>query len=288
MNPFTRLLRYLKALMQGKLDQWEDPEIIINEAVREMKDNQIKNRELAVQAITQKNNLQAEVDKEERMVAELERKATLSLQSGNRELAKQFLKEKGLHDQTLNSMRANLAAAIDASEKVKVAIRQDEERVRVRASEAMALKSNMKQAQIQIKINKALDQFQFSENEQQWGQAKERITSMQSEAQARAEVGNTSIESKMRDMEVSQMDVEADRQLAELEAKMAFNNANPAANYNTTQNTATQYQTLGGATNGNGNGAALNGNGASGNGAAPQESDIDRQLRELEDRLNKK
>ncbi len=279
----------MKALMQGKLDQWEDPEIIINEAVREMKDNQIKNRELAVQAITQKNNLQAEVDKEERMVAELERKATLSLQSGNRELAKQFLKEKGLHDQTLTSMRANLAAAIDASEKVKVAIRQDEERVRVRASEAMALKSNMKQAQIQIKINKALDQFQFSENEQQWGQAKERITSMQSEAQARAEVGNTSIESKMREMEVSQMDVEADRQLAELEAKMAFNNVNPAANYNTTQNTATQYQTLGGgATNGNGsngNGASLNGNG---NGAAPQESDIDRQLRELEDRLNKK
>ena len=292
MNPFTRLLRYLKALMQGKLDQWEDPEIIINEAVREMKDNQIKNRELAVQAITQKNNLQAEVDKEERMVAELERKATLSLQSGNRELAKQFLKEKGLHDQTLASMRANLAAAIDSSEKVKIAIRQDEDRVRVKAAEALALKANMKQAQIQIKINKAMDQFQFSENEQQWTQAKDRITSMQSEAQARAEIGNTGIESKMREMEVSQMDVEAERQLAEMEAKMAFNNANPAANYNTTQNTATQYQTLGGgATNGNGgngNGASLNGNGAGSNGAPPPESDIDRQLRELEDRLNKK
>ena len=286
MNPFTRLLRYLKALMQGKLDQWEDPEIILNEAVREMKDNQIKNRELAVQAITQKNNLQAEVDKEERLVAEFERKATLSLQSGNRELAKQFLKEKALHDQSLTSMRGNLAAAIDASEKVKVAIRQDEERVRVRTSEALALKANMKQAQIQIKINKALDQFQFSENEQQWDQAKGRITTMQSEAQARAEVGSTSIESKMREMEVSQMDDEADRQLAELETKMAFNNANPAANYNTTQNTATQYQTLGGgATNGNGNG---NGSGANSNGAAPPESDIDRQLRELEDRLNKK
>ena len=61
MNPITRFFRYLKALVNGKLDTWEDPEIIINEAVREMKENQIKNRELAVQAITQKNNLQAEV-----------------------------------------------------------------------------------------------------------------------------------------------------------------------------------------------------------------------------------
>ena len=288
MNPFTRAWRYLMALMQGKLDQWEDPEIIINEAMREAKDNQIKNRELAVQAITQKNNLQAEVDKEERLVAEFERKATLALQSGNRELAKQFLKEKALHDQSLGSMRGNLAAATEASEKVKIAIKQEEERLRVRASEALALKANMKQAQIQIKINKALDQFQFSENEQQWSQAKDRITSMQSEAQARAEVAGTSIDSKLREMEVSQMDVEADRQLAELEAKMAFNTSNPAANYNTQQ--ATQYQTLGGGTV-NGNGATNgngNGNGVNGNGSAPPESDIDRQLRELEERLNKK
>ncbi len=70
-DPFVRAWRYLKALISGKLDKWEDPEIILNEAVREMKENQIKNRELAVQAITQKNNLQAEVDKEERLVAEL-------------------------------------------------------------------------------------------------------------------------------------------------------------------------------------------------------------------------
>ncbi|HZP81690.1 MAG TPA: PspA/IM30 family protein [Chthonomonadaceae bacterium] len=269
---FKRIWRYLRALVMGKLDEWEDPEIILNEAVREMKENQIKNRELAVQAITQKNNLQAEVDKEERMVAELERKATLALQSGNRELAKQFLKEKALHDQTLQSMRQNLVAATEAAEKVKIAIKQEEERIRVRTAEALAMKANMKQAQIQIKINKALDQFQFSENEQQWTHANERIRTMQSEASARAEVASTSIDSKLREMEVSQMDVEADRQLAELEAKLAVGGTT-ATNYTTTTNNVQQVQTVGGGTaNANGGGGA-------------QESDIDRQLRELEAKL---
>lgn len=271
MNVIKRFFRYLKALLNGKLDELEDPEIIINEAVREMKENQVKNRELAVQAITQKNNLQAEVDKLERTVAELERKAVLSLQNGNRELAKQFLKDKALQEQTLGTMRTNLAAASEAVEKVKIAIRQEEERIRARTSEALALKTSMKQAQIQIKINKALDQFQFSENENQWTSAKERITSMQSEAAARAEVASTSIDSKLREMEVSQMDVEADRQLAELEAKMSLGNL-PASNYNT--NTVQQVQTLGG--------GAVN-TGSNGNGA--QESDLDRQLRELEAKL---
>jgi phage shock protein A len=269
MNPFVRAWRYLRALISGKLDQWEDPEIILNEAVREMKDNQIKNRELAVQAITQKNNLQAEVDKEERLVAELERKAALALQSGNREVAKQFLKEKGLHDQTLESMRTNLASATEAAEKVKIAIRQEEERIRVRTSEALAMKTSMKQAQIQIKINRALDSFQFSENENQWSAAQERIRSLQSEASARAEVAGTSIDSKLREMEVSQMDVEAERQLAELESKIALN-GNPATNYTTTP--VQQVQTVGLGSHGT-------------NGASAQDNDIESKLRELESRL---
>ena len=270
---FKRMWRYLNALINGKLDEWEDPEIILNQATKEMKENQIKNRELAVQAITQKNNLQAEVDKEERMVAELERRATVAVQAGNRELAKQFLKEKALHDQTLTSMRTNLVSASEAAEKVKLAIKSEEERIRRKTAEALAMKANMKQAQIQIKINKALDQFQFSENEQQWSHVNERITSMQSEASARAEIANTSIDAKLREMEVSQMDVEADRQLAELEAKMNMGTS-PAANYNAPA--VQQLQTLGG-----GGSTAANGNGK-------PESDIDRQLRELEDKLGRK
>ncbi len=250
-NPFTRFWRYLKALLNGKLDQYEDPEVIINEAVREARENQVKNRELAVQAITQKNNLQNEVDKERRTVAEMERKAMVALQGGNRELAKQFLKEKAVHEQTLQSMEANLQSAMESSEKVKAAIKMEDDRLRMKTAEALALKANLKQAQIQVKINKALDQFQFSENEQQWTSAKERITNLQSEAAARAEVAGTSIDSRLREMEMSQMDVDADRQLAEMELKMSNN---PAAAYTTP--VVQQVQTVG--TGGNGTAADPN------------------------------
>ncbi|MCS6775783.1 MAG: PspA/IM30 family protein [Chloroherpetonaceae bacterium] len=271
MSVFKRIFRYLRALIMGKLDEWEDPEIIINEAVREMRENQIKNRELAVQAITQKNNLQAEVDKQERLVADLESKAMRALQAGNRELAKQFLKEKSIVEQTLASMRQNLAAATEAAEKVKIAIKQEEERIRQRTAEALALKANMKQAQIAIKINQALDQFQLSDNENQWNVAKERIQNLQSRASAMAEVANSSIDAKLREMEMSQMDVEADRQLEELERKLSLGGS-PAINYGASN--VQQIQTVGG-------GAVNVSNGSSTAG----ESDIDRQLRELESRL---
>ena len=279
MSVLKRMMRYLRALIMGKLDEIEDPELMINETLREMKENQIKNRELAVQAITQKNNLQSEVDKLERSVTDLENKATRALQAGNRDLAKTFLREKSIQEQTLTTMRTSLGQATEASEKVKIAIKADEERMKVRAAEALAMKTQMKQAQIQIEINKALDGLQFSDTEQDWNKASERITGMQSEANARSEIASTSVDARMREIEVSQMDVETDRQLAELEAKLAMG-GNPASRYNTAE--VQQVQTVGG---GGGSttssSTASNGNGTS---AAP-ESDIDRQLRELESRL---
>lgn len=255
MGVIRRFFRYLKALIMGKLDQWEDPEIIINESLREMKENQIKNRERAVQAITQKNNLQNLVDQEEKLTRNLEGKATLALQQGNRELARQLLREKGMHESTLNQLRTSLKQAEETSEAVKTAIRREEERFRVKTAEALALKANMKQAQIQIEINKAIDGMQMDETAQSWDRAEERIRTMQSEASARAEVAKTSVNSRLEALDDQQIDVEADKALVELEAKLGLGAAPVAA-------TTTPVVTT-----------------------AP-ESDIDKQLRELEQKLN--
>lgn len=252
---FKRFFRYLRALFLGKLDQWEDPEVIINESLREMRENQIKNRERAVQAITQKNNLQNLVDQEEKLIRNLEAKATLALQQGNRELARQFLREKGLHDQTLEQLRASLKQAEETAEAVKVAIRREEERFRVKTAEALALKANMKQAQIQIQINKALDGLQFDETAQSWDRAEERIRTMQSEAAARAEVAKTSIDARLQQVEDTQIDAQADEALRQLEAKLGLA---PATTDNTVQPVTSN---------------------------TAQESDIDRQLQELEQKL---
>lgn len=275
MSVFKRIINYLRALIMGKLDEWEDPEHIINDAVRQMRENQVKNRELAVQAITQKNNLQAEVDKLTRQVADLEKKAVTALQAGNRELAKVFLKEKAQYENTLEVMRTNLATATEAAEKVKIAIKSEEERIRQRTAEALALKARLKQAQIQDKIHQALDQFSLTENEGSWNQAKDRIQNLESRAGARAEVAGTSIDAKLRELEVSQMDVEADRQLEELEQKLSLGGS-PALNYNT--GSVQQIQTVGGGT------VSVGSNGTS----SVPESEIDRQLRELESKLGGK
>lgn len=250
-----RIFRYLRALIMGKLDELENPQVIIDESIREMKETQVKNRERAVQAITQKNNLQTLVDNEEKQARNLEAKAALALQQGNRELAKSLLRQKAQHDRTLEQMRVSLKQAEETSQAVKIAIQRDEDRVRQKMAEALALKANMKQAEIQIAINKALDGMQMDDVAQSWDRAEERIRSMQSEAAARAEVASTSLQNRLASLEDQQVDAESDQMLAALEAKLGL--ASPTAS--TTQTAATT--------------------------AGAQEDDVDKQLRELEQKL---
>jgi len=250
-----RMYRYLRALIFGTLDKLENPEIILDEAVREMKENQVKNRERAVQAITQKNNLQAMVDREEKVARDLEAKATLALQQGNRELARTLLREKGTRDSSLAQLKASLAKAEETVESIKTAIRREDETIRVKTAEALRLKTALKQSQIQIEINKALEGFNFEDTTQSFGRAQERIQSMRSEADARAEIASTSVNARLASLDDAQVDMEAEKALQDLEAKLGMSNAPVAA---TTPAVST----------------------------ASQESDIDRQLRELEQKLN--
>lgn len=250
---FKRIFRYLRALIMGKLDELENPQVIIDEAIREMKETQVKNRERAVQAITQKNNLQTLVAQEEREARNLENKAGLALQQGNRELARSLLRQKALHDRTLEQMRVSLKQAEETSQAVKIAIQRDEDRVRQKTAEALALKTQMKQAEIQITINKALDGMQMDDVAQSWDRAEDRIRSMQSEASARAEVASTSMSNRIAALEDQQVDAESEKMLADLELKLGMTPASASE-----PETAVQ---------------------------AANEDDVDSQLRDLEQKL---
>ena len=152
-------------------------EEILNQSIREMKESQIRNREYAVQAITQKNNLQAEVDKEERMLAEYRRKALQALDDGNRPLAEQFYKERLRHEQTCEIMRGLLVQATDIAEKVKERIKHEEERIRVRTSKALLLKANLAASVIAFHLDMLQEEMQepdtetFRQNFDAWVQA---------------------------------------------------------------------------------------------------------------------
>lgn len=252
-----RFFRWLKALFNRGMDKLEDPEIMLDQARRDMQETLIGNREKAVQAITQKNRLQGMHDDAVKKSAQLETQATMALKQGNRELARQFIREKANNDATIATLAASLAQATQAVDAVKLAIKRQEEEVRKKTAEALAMKAQWKQAQIQNSISKALEGLTFENQLESFGAAAERIRDAQSEAAARQEMMSTSLQGRVMDMEDQAMDFAAEEELQKLEARLGM--GAPAATE------APQLEVT--------------------QGAAPEVSEIDKQLADLEKRI---
>ena len=144
------LFRVLLAPFQRKPEQAAlcDPETLLQQAQQEMRENQAKNRERAVQAITQKNNLQAELDKTQKIVNNLQAKATKAAHEGDGEAERQLLIEAEAYQATLTRVQDNLERAVKTTEAIKVAVRREEGRIRAKTAQAMATKALWKQSQI--------------------------------------------------------------------------------------------------------------------------------------------
>lgn len=218
-----RFFRWLSALFHRGMDRLEDPELMLDQARRDMQQALIANREKAVQAITQKNRLQNMLDENERKSAQLENQAATALKQGNRELAREFLREKATVDSTMETLRASLAQAIETVDAIKIAIKRQEEEVRRKTAEALAMKAQWKQAQIQSSISKALEGLTFeSEYEGSFAAARDKIKDKQAEAAARQEMMAGSLTGKMMVMEDKAMDHAAEEELRKLEERLGL------------------------------------------------------------------
>ena len=219
---FSRIMRYLKGLLGFNLDKLEDPEILLQQAQQEMREAQAKNRERAVQAITQKNNLQALVDQTQKMVNNLQAKAELALKNGDRDLARQLLIEKGQYDGTLESTKASLQQALETTEAVKTAMRHEEERIRAKTAQALSMKAQWKQAQIENSMNKALEGMSADGTDQAFERAAAKISNARSEGQARTELARESLSGKLAGLGDVQAANAADDELAQMEQRLGL------------------------------------------------------------------
>ncbi len=234
---FKRLFNLFRSWFGFGLDKLENPDILLDQARREMTEMHSRNRERAVQAITQKNNLQHMVEDLQKSVDNLQAKAEFALRRGERDLALQLLKEKQSYEQSLATTRESLATAIETAESVKAHIKQEEEMIRRKTAEALQLKAQWKSAQIQNEIEKQLAGMgQFEDTESAFSRAQEKIKGAISESKARAELGKTRVESRVQQLEATERDLEAEQMLADLEMKMGLSST-PAPTQTATAST---------------------------------------------------
>ncbi len=130
LHTLKRFWRYLIALLTGRLDRFDDPEMLLLLAHREMQEMHANNWERAVRVITQRNHLRQVIDDTQRRADRLRADANEAARRGERERADALFQdwEKALAD--LAHTEQSLAEVERAVEEVKVAIRLEQEAIR--------------------------------------------------------------------------------------------------------------------------------------------------------------
>lgn len=126
-----------------------DPATLLEQAQHEMREMHAKNRDVAVRAITQKNNLEQAVQNLEAKIPVLYEKANYAKELGDADLAEQHRINAAVLETELAATRAAWEEAKATAEHIKATIKSEEERIRQRTAEALLLKTQWNTMQFQ-------------------------------------------------------------------------------------------------------------------------------------------
>ena len=157
MQRHLALLLYLFPLPKRRSPEEESAEVLLDRAQMRLKEIHARHREQAVIAITQKNNLQTQLDELRKTIENLQKKAELAVKRGNPELADKFLKEQQSYEQSLWSSEETLLQAEETAEQLKVAIARDIAVEREKVAQILALKIEWKGSQIEQAMQEQLE-----------------------------------------------------------------------------------------------------------------------------------
>ncbi|WP_369669053.1 PspA/IM30 family protein, partial [Enterococcus faecium] len=124
-----------------------------------------KNRALAVNAITQKNNLEAQLKAAQGKGDQLQAQCELALKQGKQDVAAVLMRNKLSNDATIAALQESYNHALETCEHVKQAISNQEQQFKKQVADGLVLKAKYSSAQAEDAINKALGDMQFGTND---------------------------------------------------------------------------------------------------------------------------
>ena len=225
MGILQRVNRIVKANINDLVDKAEDPVKVIKELIREMEGAVRETQTQTAYAIAGLKKLQKQEADNQAQVALWEERATMALQRGDEELAKQALRRKKLYD----DQAAPLSQQIEQQQRAVDTLKTSLAALRLKLEEAKAqskvLIARAQRAKSQQKVAKVVGSATNTSAFDDFERMAEKIDDRETEVAAATEVQLAGVDQRFADAEAD-ADVEAD--LAALKQKLA-GGAAPAA-----------------------------------------------------------
>src|SRR6059058_2669420 len=222
MGLWTRMKRSMRALFGGILEKTEDPELILQQTIRDMRDRIPDLNNSVAQVMATEKLLAKNKERLETQVVDLDSKIRASVKMNRDDIATAYIGQLQQAQLDLERTGAQLEHAEVASKQALKARDNYVLNMKKRSAEAMQLISASKQAKLQEQLAQTMEAFNIGDDASTFNEMREKIDRRVAAAEAKLQLGASSVDTQMQDIEREAMDIQLQDKLLEYKQQMGM------------------------------------------------------------------
>ncbi|HEX2639862.1 MAG TPA: PspA/IM30 family protein [Pyrinomonadaceae bacterium] len=222
MGLWARLTRVFRASTGAALDKIENPELVLQQTIRDMRDRVPELNNSVAQVMATERLLAKNRENLEKQVVELDSKIKASVKMGRDDIATAYIGQLQQAQLDLERTSGQYEHAQLASKQALKARDNYVLNMKKRSAEAMQLISAAKQAKLQEQLAQTMESFNIGDDASTFNEMREKIDRRVAAAEAKLQLGSSSVDSQMADIEREAMDIQLHDKLLEYKQQMGM------------------------------------------------------------------
>ncbi len=208
MGLWSRVKRSMRALFGGLIEATENPELVLQQTIRDMRDRVPELNNSVAQVMATEKLLGKSKERLETQVVDLDSKIRASVKLGRDDIATAYIGQLQQAQMDLQKTSQQLEHATLASKQALKARDNYVLQMQRRTAEAMQLINQSKQAKLQEQLAQTMESFQIGDDASVFNEMRDKIDRRAAAAEAKMQLGSASVDNQMQDIEREAMDMQ--------------------------------------------------------------------------------
>jgi phage shock protein A len=222
MGLLARIARMFRASTGAALDKVENPEMVLQQTIRDMRDRVPELNNSVAQVMATERLLAKNKENLEKQVVDLDSKIKASVKMGRDDIATAYIGQLQQAQVDLERTQMQFEHAQSASKQALKARDNYVINMKKRSAEAMQLISASKQARLQEQLAQTMETFNIGDDSSTFNEMREKIDRRVAAAEAKLQLGSSSVDTQMQDIEREAMDIQLQDKLLEYKQNMGM------------------------------------------------------------------
>lgn len=232
MGLWQRFKRIFRAGTGAALDKLEDPEMVLQQTIRDMRERVPDLNNSVAQVMATERLLAKSKERLSEEVVDLDSKVKASVKMGRDDIATAYIGTLQQKQVELQKTSIQLEQAQSASKQAMKARDNYVLNMQKRSAEAMQLISASKQAKLQEQLAQTMETFNLGDDASTFNEMREKIDKRVAAAEAKLQLGSSTVDSQMQDIEKEAQEMQLQDKLLEYKMNMGLLGGGSSSNNN--------------------------------------------------------